>query len=208
MQLTRKQIIDHLLRNHFTTATELSSSLNVTAANIRHHLGELKKQEIIETFGKLPGKGRGRPQQLYRLSTNTLEHNLANLSKVLLKFVFANSSADDLDEKINKIASIMGLEFGSYPNLFQRLNQLVRWLNKRHYQARWEASPTGPRVFLGHCPYSAIIDTNPEICMLDRALISNSVGIQVTQVVKLERNPKGARQCIFLSKSTNNQEPG
>jgi predicted ArsR family transcriptional regulator len=199
MQITLKQIIDHLSRNHFTTASELSSTLNVTAANIRHHLGELKKQEIIETFGKLPGKGRGRPQQLYRLSRNTLEHNLANLSEALLKFVLDNSSADDLQTQMYKIASIMGLEFGSYPNLFQRLNQLARWLNKRHYQARWEASPTGPRVFLGHCPYSEIIDSNPEICMLDQALISNLIGIQVTQVEKLERNLNGARYCVFIS---------
>jgi predicted ArsR family transcriptional regulator len=199
MQITRKQIIDHLSRNHFTTASELSSTLNVTAANIRHHLGELKKQEIIETFGKLPGKGRGRPQQLYRLSKNTLEHNLANLSEALLKFVLDNSSADDHQTQMNKIARIMGLEFGSYPNLFQRLNQLARWLNKRHYQARWEASPTGPRVFLGHCPYSEIIDSNPEICMLDQALISNLIGIQVTQVEKLERNLNGARYCVFIS---------
>jgi predicted ArsR family transcriptional regulator len=199
MQITRKQIIDHLSRNHFTTASELSSTLNVTAANIRHHLDELKKQEIIETFGKLRGKGRGRPQQLYRLSKNTLEHNLANLSEALLKFVLDNSSADDHQTQMNKIARIMGLEFGSYPNLFQRLNQLARWLNKRHYQARWEASPTGPRVFLGHCPYSEIIDSNPEICMLDQALISNLIGIQVTQVEKLERNLNGARYCVFIS---------
>lgn len=199
MQLTRKQIIEYMQTNHFATASELSSVLNVTAANIRYHLGTLKKQGMIEGFGNLPVKGRGRPTQLYRLSKIVLDHNLVNLSDVLFKSVLENLSAIDIQPQMLQIAKKMLGEFGNHPNLIQRLNQSIKWLNERHYQARWEASPTGPRVVLGSCPYTTIIDTNPEICTLDRVLITQLIGFPVTQVEKLERNPKGARQCIFLS---------
>jgi len=56
MQLTRKQIIDFLNTNHTATAVELSRALNVTAANIRHHISELIQQEIIEEIGNLPAQ--------------------------------------------------------------------------------------------------------------------------------------------------------
>lgn len=200
MQLTRKQIVQYLRENHYATANELSKSLNVTPANIRHHLGELKTQGAIEYYGKLPPKGRGRPTRLYRLSNDYLDNNLAHLSATLFRTFLDNLSSEQTNQMYQIAKKMLG-DFDINPNLFQRLNEAIKWLNDRHYKSRWEASPTGPRVILGFCPYIPIIESNPEICRLDRELISQLIQLQVTQIEKLERSPNGPRQCIFLSET-------
>ena len=200
MQLTRKQIMQYLREKHYATANELSRTLNVTPANIRHHLGELKAQDIIEYFGKIPSKGRGRPTGLYRLSNNFIDNNLVQLSATLLNSLLANRSSERTHQ-MHQIAKKMLGELAINPNLFQRLNEAIKWLNDRHYKSRWEASPTGPRVILGFCPYVPIIETNPEICSLDCELISQLIQLPVIQIEKLEHSPNGSRQCIFISET-------
>jgi predicted ArsR family transcriptional regulator len=198
MQLTRKQIIQYLRENHYATANELSKSLNVTPANIRHHLSDLFKQGAIEYFGKILPQGRGRPTRLYRLSNAYLDNNLAHLSAILLRTILDDLSNEQTNQMYHIAKKMLG-EFDINPNLFHRLNKAIKWLNDRHYKSRWEASPTGPRVILGFCPYIPIIESNPEICRLDRELISLLIQLQVTQIEKMERSPTGPRQCIFIS---------
>jgi predicted ArsR family transcriptional regulator len=200
MQITRKQIIDYLNSNHTATAVELSRALNVTAANIRHHIVELIQQEIVEEVGNLPTRGRGRPTKLYCLSKGALDHNLDFLADILLQIITGDKSKDRYHDQFNRIAQQMIGDFQPPARVIQRLNQVIQWLNDNNYQARWEASPNGPRVILGYCPYVAILDTNPEMCQIDTALVSQLVGSPMEQQTKLERSSLGIRQCIFTAK--------
>ncbi len=200
MQITRKQIIDYLHANHYATAKELSIRLNVTPANIRHHLGELKNQGVIEDFGKIPTKGRGRPTRIHRLADDSLTNNLPSLTNSLFKMLKEIESPLGISEIFNRLAHLLLDNVDLDLSLFQRLNQATKWLNENHYASRWEASPTGPRVILGFCPYIAILESNPEICLLDNALISNLLELPVIQTEKLERHPSGSRHCIFHTK--------
>jgi len=201
MQLTRKQIIQYLQEYHFATAGELSSSINVTQANIRHHLSILKDQNIVEEFGKILPKRRGRPTKMYRLAKDSLDNNLAILSNALINVFLESESNKDMPNQWDQVARNLLGEFALAHTLFQRLNNAIKWLNERHYNSRWEASLTGPRVILGYCPYWAVIESHPAICRLDNALTSLLIGLPVIQTEKLGRNPKGPHQCVFLAKA-------
>ena len=61
-------------------------------------------------------------------------------------------------------------------NLTRRLYRTTEILNQQHYQARWEARPDAPRLVLGHCPFSAILEEHPELCKLDAYLIERFTG--------------------------------
>jgi predicted ArsR family transcriptional regulator len=200
MQFTRKQIIDYLHNHHIASVPEISQALNLTLGNIRHHIKELVTQYVVEEVGNLPAKGRGRPTKLYCLSKGALNHNLEFLIESLLKIMQAGATSEIRHTVFDQIAQKMigDREFKSSP--IQRLNQAIQWLSDRHYQARWEASPTGPRVILGYCPYVAILDTNPEMCQIDTRLVSQLCGNEMDQVARLERGPKGAHQCVFVAK--------
>ncbi len=79
----------------------------------------------------------------------------------------------------------------------KRLNLLVEKLNQMNYHARWEAGPQGPRILFGHCPYAAIIEKHPELCLMDAALLKELFGNDMEQIAKIE-NFQG--MCIFVTR--------
>jgi predicted ArsR family transcriptional regulator len=80
----------------------------------------------------------------------------------------------------------------------RRLALTIDRLNELHYQARWEASPAGPRILLGHCPYAEIISRYPELCRMDAHLLELLLALPARQTAKLERSATGLPQCAFI----------
>jgi hypothetical protein len=79
----------------------------------------------------------------------------------------------------------------------RRLALIVEKLNEMHYQARWEAGPSGPRVLFGRCPYARVIEGHPEICTMDTALLRNSLARDILPLKKNEMPAKGMCPFIF-----------
>jgi predicted ArsR family transcriptional regulator len=195
MQLTRQQIIDYLQANRMATAIEMSQALQVTAANIRHHLKLLTISELVEVVGSQPRHGRGRPMQLYSLTENALKHNLDGLASALLCTLLTGSNES---EKLNQIATYLLEDYQAASNIHARLNQAIKHLNELHYQASWEASPNGPRLILRNCPYASILLQHPELCRMDTELLAQMLGQTMQQTAKLARFPDGAPHCAFV----------
>ena len=197
MQYTRQRILDYLQANPIVSAVTLSRSLQVTAANVRHHLNLLLDQGLVEVIGQEPARGRGRPTKLFGLTPGATKNNLADLASAALRTCYSTPlSADQLATLVDHLIGELD-DFS--PNPVQRLNQVVTKLNQWHYHARWEASADGPRLILGHCPYLPILPEHPELCQMDALLLSKLVDLPVEQISKLERNPGGAPHCIFVT---------
>jgi predicted ArsR family transcriptional regulator len=58
-------------------------------------------------------------------------------------------------------------------------------MSEMNYQARWEAGAEGPRLILGQCPYTAIIEKHPELCKMDAAMLTDLLGRNVELRTKL-----------------------
>lgn len=194
MQNTRQQILDFIRTNKMASAVEISRALHMTTANARHHLCILEEQNLLEEVGQRFAKGRGRPTKLYALTHQAMDHNIDLLVDALLKIL---KSSDDLEDQFKRLAPILFGEAESATTPIGRLNQTIQRLNEMHYQARWEVSPEGPKVILGHCPYAAVLAENPELCLMDRVVLSDQLNQPVEQISKLERSPKGTPYCIF-----------
>jgi len=197
MQLTRQQIIEYLQTNRVATSLEMSRTLQVTTANIRHHLKILNSTGLVEVVGKQPGRSRGRPMQLYSLTENALKDNLAGLATALLQVMFTNTSNEK--EPLNRVARQLVGDYQPAPNIHFRLSQAIEELNHLQYQASWEASPNGPRLIFHNCPYATILDEHPKLCRMDEELLSVLLDYPVRQTAKLERTPKGAPHCAFIA---------
>jgi predicted ArsR family transcriptional regulator len=138
--------------------------------------------------------------KLYSLTKNALKHNLEGLASALLHTLPADSNLKN--EKLTVVAKHLLADYEPPANMHARLNQAVEHLNTLHYQAAWEASPSGPRVILRNCPYALILSEHPELCQMDAALLSQLLRQPVKQTAKLERNPDGTPHCAFvISKS-------
>jgi predicted ArsR family transcriptional regulator len=195
MQHTRQQIIGYLKKYRLATPLDMSRSLQVTAANIRHHLKILKEAGLVEVVGKQPGRGRGRPMMLYRLTENALHNNLEGLSSALLQTLQINSQGNR--EQLAEVATHLLSDYEAASNIHSRLKQTVEKLNQLHYQASWEASPSGPRIIFRNCPYAPILDDHPELCRMDVILLLKMLRQPFEQTAKLEWQPDGAPHCIF-----------
>jgi len=197
MQNSRQQILKYLRDHNMASAVEISRALHMTAANARHHFSVLENQGLIEEIGSRPSKSRGRPSKLFGLSADVLDNNIHALATALLKsFLPAGNLDTQLTTLTNHLFANLSVDVVKTSSL-QRLNQTVQRLNHAGYQARWEATPIGPRILLGHCPYAAILPEHPELCQMDRIFLSQQLRQSVKQIAKLERNPQGSPYCIF-----------
>jgi predicted ArsR family transcriptional regulator len=198
-QTTRLRILDHIRHRNTASAAELSRLLGMTGANIRHHLAVLEENDLIEVVSKRQD-GRGRPMMIYGLSRQSLGDALDKLSSALLEEWFTDPHKGERDANLRALANRMGAAFicEAPATLIKRLTDTYRYLNQFHYQARWEAGASGSLVFLGHCPYSAILGKHPELCQMDAYLLEKLTGRAVIQTARLELALDGLPQCIFL----------
>lgn len=200
VKTTRQLLCEHLQLKRSASATELARALRVTPANVRHHLSALQAEGVVENVGRRPAFGRGRPVQLFSLVEQVSRNNLALLAKTLLSELEDGCSELELQALFKRLAArMLGTERRPARNLTQRYFQAIQHLNSLNYQARWEAHARAPHVIFSHCPYAAVVNDHPELCLLDQYLLEELLGENVVQTAKLETTPQGERQCLFLA---------
>jgi len=195
---TRLRILDYLRKQQTASVRELSRALAMTGANIRHHLALLESNDVIEMIGQ-QREGRGRPGNIYSLSRRVLGDGLDELANAMLEVWLRDTTEAALESGLRSMAQRLGgtarPKADSLPT--QRLSRLVDRLNELHYQSRWEAGMSGPNIILGHCPYAAIIASNPELCRMDAFLLEQWMDLPVEQTAKLQKSVKGYPYCAF-----------
>ena len=189
MTTARQKIFSYLNKTHSASAREISRSLRMSEANVRHHLRVLASDGRLELTSVRGREGRGRPEKIYSIPRAALGDNLPGLSEALLAEAGSGVRVEVL---ARRLVGESNLE--SQP-VAKRLNLLVEKLNQMKYHARWEAGPEGPRVIFGHCPYAAIIEKHPELCRMDEALLKELMGQSAEQLAKIGRD--GSLACLF-----------
>jgi predicted ArsR family transcriptional regulator len=165
---TRKLLLQYLHNNPGATIKELSRRLNITEEGVHYHIkilldsGEVRSESNMQCF-----KSKGRPSIQYRLTGEIQLDNFKALCSILLDhLVCKNLNNDTLTEIAVRIIP------PSYSSsLRHRLNHLIIKLNEQGYLPFWEAHFDGPHLFFRNCPYIAILQTHPELCVLDCRLI-------------------------------------
>jgi predicted ArsR family transcriptional regulator len=199
MTNARQKILNFIIEQQSTTVEELSKAFRVTPANIRHHLSILIGQGSVSIIGQKAAAYRGRPAQIYSCSLQTNQNNLDHLSNILLSIYLQNSGPDETKYLLQKIAHQMVSKFSiENSNPTRRLYSSINALNHMKYQAHWEAHVENPRIIFGHCPYHAIHEIHPEICLIDAFILETFLNTTVRQIEKCVLNTKGLPQCVFL----------
>lgn len=190
--------MNFLETNNQATAVELGQVLNMTQANIRHHLSILIKGGKIEVVGQNKPEGRGRPTLLYMPTGQTQKNSLDVLLGALLEDIQSVGSSRQRERKIKRLAERLSLpRSNDKKSITIRLGESMRHLNDLHYQAHWEARSYSPIIILGRCPYAPIIDQFPELCTMDKYILENMLDREVEQISKIARRPEGPRYCRF-----------
>ena len=166
MTTARQKVLNYLMKNRTASAREISRSLKMSAATVRHHLRVMALDGRLEMESVRPREGRGRPEKVYSLPRALLGDNLSALSEAVLTEAGSKLKMDTLAKRLAGES-----DFSSQP-IAKRLNSVIEKLNQMNYHARWEAGPEGPRILFGHCPYATIVGKHPELCEMDVSLLS------------------------------------
>jgi predicted ArsR family transcriptional regulator len=196
MQTTRERVIAYLKKYKTASAGELGQALNFTAANIRHHLKILLEEGKVKRVEGSRPRTVGRPSDSYTLTSQTLGENTSGLLIAILEsWQQAPAEAPRAIRSAAQVLAGEGPEARMTP--IGTLNQAVQHLNELHYQASWEAYPTGPRILIRHCPYLGLGEEYPELCTLDEHLLSELIQQPMELVEKRQPHRKVPRRCIF-----------
>ena len=191
MTTSRQKILIHLKKTRSASAREIARALKLSAPNVRHHLSVLCSDGRVEMTSVHNREGRGRPEKVYSLSEAALGDNLSALAEAVLTAAGSTLSME-------AVASLI-LDDGQFAeqSMNRRLSLLVEKLNEMHYQARWEAGSSGPRILFGRCPYARVIEGHPEICTMDAALLQKTLARPVSVLKKNEAPVRGLCPFIF-----------
>ncbi len=187
-QTTREQILEYLGTHPMATATELATALGVTPANIRHHLGLLQAQGLIERAKTRHTAQRGRPAHLYRLTQQAHQVYLEPLTRALLDTLRAWSRRrTNGDGHLPPEALLCEALCASYTveedqPLRARLGKAIQWLQEMHFEPHWEAHRFGPRVIFRRCPYASLVQDYPELCRLDELMLERLLATRVQRL--------------------------
>jgi predicted ArsR family transcriptional regulator len=194
----RQRYLAYFRKYQTASAADIARFMNVTPANARHHLASLTADGLIEKLDTRKGVQRGRPVRIYGLSRLTRGDNLTQLVDVLLTDWLNNIGENEIEEGLSRIASQM-IENGSFVSghISKKLGFAVEQLNKKRYQARWEAHGSGPRVIFESCPYASVISNHPELCRMDTKILQNYLDGDVELVARRERGARNTPVCIF-----------
>jgi len=195
----RQRCLAYLKKNQPASASEIARALNVTPADVRHHFTGLEEDGLIEVLEFQRNSMRGRPVKLYGLNRQLLGDNISKLVDALLQEWLGGLDSMGIDDAMAGIAQRMAVndQTTSHAPLGRRLAAAVETLNRMHYEARWEAHATGPRIILESCPYARTIASHSELCRMDRHLLKGLIRSDVDQLAKREKGMKNIPVCIF-----------
>ena len=167
-----EMIIHFLSNNKPSTVLALSKNLNLTKADIRYHL---KTLIISRAVLKIESEGttatRGRPAARFTISPIALPNNFSELIEIMLM-----NNPDDRD--IFAIISqkmLANTKPSNHANIIEKLNELIKELNQRNYDSRWETHNAGPTIFISNCPYRSLLNKFPGFCKMDKIIISQYI---------------------------------
>jgi predicted ArsR family transcriptional regulator len=193
MSTSPLRIREYLRTHPAATAADLSRALECTPANIRYHLGRLVAGGEIRVTGQCAGGRKGRPVLVYGLSPAAQENNLVELAGVLLEEANADRSGGSPSALEGAALRLAGSWPAASQHLTRRLANTIHRLNELAYHARWEAHAGGPRIYLAHCPYAALLDDHADaMCRFDACLLVALLGAPVKQLT-----PSSVRPCVF-----------
>ncbi len=203
MKTTREKVLSTIKLHPQSTIMEIAEQVNINAISVRHHLTNLQADSLI--VAEEERHGVGRPRLVYSLSEKGVENfpsryfhlvnSLMEQIKEKLPEKDVNSIFHDMAEKLTSeyepILGKMGIE--------ERLDLLKNILINEGFEVEWEKN--GKEYFIREisCPYFQIGDHHPEVCMFDKSIISNILGVPMNKIAHHEREENLCTYMIDLN---------
>jgi len=187
MQATRKAILEILKEWEQATVDELAEELKLTPMTVRHHLNVLKAQDLVITTQLRHRQSAGRPCQVYTLTEEGNDifpanyHGLADYLLVAMKEEMGSNQVRQIFRRIGQRLAAEAPDISDLP-LRERVVSVADFLTDKGFISRWEEVEGGYALYQFNCPYRRVAREHGEVCEMDRALISQLLGVQLKRL--------------------------
>ncbi len=185
MHETRQKIIEHLKEKDRATVEELADVVDLTPMAVRYHLNVLQSENLIFASDlRRPVAGRGRPQQVYQLTEAADELfpvDYYGLTGYLLDELNLRLGNDGISELFRRISDRLAQEAppakpDQRPE--DRLDEVVKFLSQKGFVADWEFKNGSYLIHAYSCPYRQLAKQQPQVCMLDKQVITTMLNVE------------------------------
>ena len=188
MSSTREKILETILKNQRVTINDLAEDVGINPISVRHHIVKLEAEGLVSSEDVRHGVGRPRryyfltdegmetfPTRYLTLTTRLLAKIKTTLPKDVVHMLFtqlgsemANDASADFDPT--------DLE------MEERLEVLKKFLESEGFSVSWERKDDHYHIKELNCPYYQVGQSHPEVCSVDRAMISNFLSVPATRI--------------------------
>lgn len=188
MSKTRDLIVSTLAKNRYCTITELVEVAQISHISVRHHIQKLEAEGLVDS--KEEKHGVGRPRRLYYLTQKGGEQfpsRYLSLTSRLLEQLKGSVPKETLDNLLKQIAVDMAssltddVDFENL-GLQDRIILLETLMKKEGFTVEVVQHEDLVEIKELSCPYYQVGQDHPEVCIVDRTLISNILDMPVEKI--------------------------
>jgi predicted ArsR family transcriptional regulator len=204
---TREKVMHTLLNHPRATIPEIAEAVGINSISVRHHLTSLQSENLVSFDEERHGVGR--PRQVFFLTDSGLEKFPTNYMRLATRMLsqmkntlppaavenFFNSIATDMSDDYQEEAKNLSLE--------GKLDLITRMLEHEGFTVEWEKEGDEYYIRESSCPYLHVGQDHPEVCNVDKTMISNILSIPVEKVSCVLG---GSNQCTYVIKQKETAE--
>ncbi|HUF38628.1 MAG TPA: winged helix-turn-helix transcriptional regulator [Anaerolineales bacterium] len=188
MSSTRDKILETILNHQRATIIDLADSVGINPISVRHHISRLEAEGLVSSDDERHGVGRPRryyfltedgmesfPTRYLTLTTRLLEQIKSSLPEDTVASLFTQLGSEMAHNAIAEVdLSALSME--------ERLDVLIKFLENEGFSVTWEKVNDQFHIKELSCPYYQVGQSHPEVCSVDRAMISNFLDVPATRV--------------------------
>ena len=177
MDGSRLEILRIINERPNTTVNAIARELGLAPISVRYHLNLLERDSLI-AIKKVRGS-IGRPFNTYAITAagrERLPHSYDLLAERLLTELKQFATPDQIEKMFHGMAETITASRQqqlSGSTVQEKIDNLVELLGAEGFLARWEETNGGFFLKEYNCPYQRVRQNHPEICELDKQIISN-----------------------------------
>jgi predicted ArsR family transcriptional regulator len=186
MKSTRDRILQSLLKKPRSTINDLAEAVGINPISVRHHLGNLEKEGLVEGQEERHGVGRPRlvyvltdegmerfPTRYMKLTTRLLSQMKETMPGPVVTKLFDQIAEDLVSEYVDDIKGL---------SMEERLDFVKDLLAQEGFTVEWEKKGDQYQIHEISCPYYQIGIAHPEVCTVDQTLISKMLALPANKV--------------------------
>ena len=188
MSSTREKILETILSRQRVTINDLAEQVGINPISVRHHIGKLEAESLVASDDERHGVGR--PLRYYRLTEFGLE-SFPTRYMALTTRLLDNIKNTMPEGTVAALFTQLGTEMAKDASaevdlnllpLEERLEVLREFLQNEGFNISWEMQGESVHIKELNCPYYQVGQSHPEVCYVDRTVISSIMNGPATRV--------------------------